>query len=164
MSAAGATLPAPSIRRATSADHDAVVALQVDSQNEEAALHPSRASGEEVRGVAWEMIHLRQGLMFVAEAEGTLVGHVGGAHVLDSSPFFKPEWRHYGLIFDLYVRPEFRRRGLAKQLVHAISDALLESGAHRLRIVGLANNDAALALYRGLGFSDYEVTLEKTRA
>ena len=36
-----------------------------------------------------------------------------------------------------------------------------QGGATRFRIVGLASNPAALALYRELGFSEYEITLER---
>jgi ribosomal protein S18 acetylase RimI-like enzyme len=149
------------IRTATDADKETVIANQVASQEEEASFHPSRQRGEAIRGVAWEMIHARQGIILVAEQNGQIIGHVGGAHALDASPFFLPEWQHYSLIFDLYILPAHRRKGIGSMLVREMLSRLEASGATRIRIVGLANNPAALALYRAIGFAPYEVTMEK---
>jgi len=154
-------LPNLTIRPATDADKEIVIRNQVASQDEEASLHPSRQRGESIRGVAWDMIHARQGLILLAEIDGRIIGHVGGAHALDTSPFFLPEWQHYSLIFDLYVLPEFRRKKIGSALVREMLRCLENSGATRIRIVGLAGNPAALALYREIGFAPYEVTMEK---
>jgi len=154
-------LPNLIIRPATDADKEIVVRNQVASQDEEASLHPSRQRGESIRGVAWEMIHARQGLILLAELDGRIIGHVGGAHALDNSPFFLPQWQHYSLIFDLYVLPEFRRQKIGSQLVREMAKRLQDSGATRIRIVGLAGNPAALALYQAMGFTPYEITMEK---
>lgn len=149
------------IRPATDADKETVIAHQVASQDEEAAFHPSRQSGEAIRGVAWNMIHARAGIVLVAELNGQIIGHVGGAHALDTSPFFLPEWQHYSLIFDLYVLPAFRRQKIGAALVREMTTLLVAAGAKRIRIIGLANNPAALKLYEAAGFAPYEVTMEK---
>jgi ribosomal protein S18 acetylase RimI-like enzyme len=157
-----ANMPAINYRLATQADRDCVIAQQVDSQNEEAALHPSRVQGEAIAGVAWDMLHARGGFMIIAERDGALVGHIGGAPVHDGSPFFVDAWRDYALMFDLYVRPEARRAGIGRNLVEAMRKSLQALGVTRLRIVGLSNNVAALALYQSCGFQPYEVTLEQS--
>lgn len=148
------------IRPATQADRDRVTAQQVASQNEELGFHASRAAGESIKGLAWELIHQRHGFVMIAEENGTLIGHVGGALVNDASLFLKPSWHQYGLIFDLYVQPQHRRRAIGSALVHAVLNQLKTQGAKRFRIVGLSGNMPALNLYRKLGFTDYEVTLE----
>jgi ribosomal protein S18 acetylase RimI-like enzyme len=148
------------IRIATAADKDRVTTQQVDSQNEELSLHASRATGESIKGLAWELIHQRGGFVIIAEDNGTLIGHVGGAIVGDASLFLKPDWHQYGLIFDLYIKPEYRRQHLGSALVEAVMHALRNKGVKRFRIVGLAQNEAALRLYRKTGFTDYEMTLE----
>lgn len=149
------------IRRATPEDRDRVVQQQVLSQDEEASFHISRESGAAIEGMAWDLIHQRGGFVLIAEHSGALIGHVGGATTVDPSPFFNANWQHYALIFDLYVQPAYRRKGVGMALVRQMSDALEALGATRFRIVGLASNPAALALYRRAGFTDYEVTLER---
>jgi len=153
--------PGITIRRATLDDRDRVVHQQIASQDEEARFHPSRERGEAIAGIAWDLIHQRGGFVLIAEHHGALVGHVGGATTIDPSPFFNADWQHYALIFDLYVLPSYRRKGIGAALVSQMLAALENLGATRFRIVGLASNPAALALYRGLGFADYEVTLER---
>lgn len=152
------------IRRAEPADKPAVAAQQIDSQNEEARLHPSREVGQKIAGVAWDMIHQRGGCMLIAEDNGKLIGHIGGAITRDASPFFNAAWQEYAMIFDLYVAPSHRRLGIGRLLVKAIMLFLKNAGARRFRIVGLIGNDIALALYRDMGFTDYEVTLERNDA
>jgi ribosomal protein S18 acetylase RimI-like enzyme len=57
---------------------------------------------------------------------------------------------------DLYVRPESRRQGVAAALVSAVREAALAAGATRLSLVTEAENQAALGLYRRLGFRPVE--------
>jgi ribosomal protein S18 acetylase RimI-like enzyme len=53
---------------------------------------------------------------------------------------------------DLYVLPGSRRRGAAAALVSAVREAALAAGATRLSLVTELDNQAALGLYRRLGF------------
>lgn len=57
---------------------------------------------------------------------------------------------------DLYVLPGSRRRGVAAALIGAVRDAALAAGATRLSLVTEPDNQAALGLYRGLGFTPVE--------
>jgi len=57
---------------------------------------------------------------------------------------------------DLYVRPGFRRQGAAAALVGAVREAALAAGATRLSLVTEPDNQAALGLYRRLGFRPVE--------
>jgi ribosomal protein S18 acetylase RimI-like enzyme len=60
--------------------------------------------------------------------------------------------RGFGGIFGMGTRPEARRCGVARALLHALATRAAELGATRLYLQVEADNAAALALYAGCGF------------
>jgi [ribosomal protein S18]-alanine N-acetyltransferase len=98
----------------------------------------------------WGAPQLRR--LIEAQASRTLLATQGYAHeplgfVLAMIAVDEAE------IVSIGVRPEHRRRGLGRMLVRALVDRLAEEGAVRLTLEVGVGNHAALALYRGLGFS-----------
>jgi ribosomal protein S18 acetylase RimI-like enzyme len=70
---------------------------------------------------------------------------VGHAHLALTDP---PELQ------DVSVRPEHRRLGVATALASAAERSVVARGSARLRLSVSVDNEAALALYRGLGYGD----------
>nr|WP_302474538.1 GNAT family N-acetyltransferase [Roseococcus sp. MDT2-1-1] len=57
-------------------------------------------------------------------------------------------------IFDLAVRPEARRRGLARRIVAAGADWAIGQGCTHAYLQVSATNDASIALNTGMGFGE----------
>ncbi len=56
-------------------------------------------------------------------------------------------------MMNVAVHPDYRRRGIARQLINALVDALAEKGVHSLTLEVRASNAPAIALYEKLDFS-----------
>jgi aminoglycoside 6'-N-acetyltransferase len=62
-----------------------------------------------------------------------------------------PEYRHASI--DIYIDPRFHRRGLATDAITTVVAHLIDDrGHHRLTIDPAADNEAAIACYRKVGF------------
>ncbi len=57
-----------------------------------------------------------------------------------------------GYLTDIWVEPEWRRHGVAAALMAAAERWVREQGARRIELLVAANNAAAQALYRALGY------------
>ena len=86
-----------------------------------------------------------------------LVGYVGE----EPAGFVQLRWRWAvwtraldGWLEDLFVSEQYRRSGLGRALGEAAIGRARERGCVRLELDVDAGNEAALALYRRLGFSD----------
>jgi ribosomal protein S18 acetylase RimI-like enzyme len=58
----------------------------------------------------------------------------------------------YAEVTQLHVRPQFRRRGIASQLVEAAERRAVEAGATCLHILTGVDNENAQAFYRNAGY------------
>lgn len=83
-----------------------------------------------------------EGYTFVAlEEEGALIGYAGMLTVLDTAD-----------ITNVAVLPAFRRQGLARRLLTALTAKAREQGVTRLQLEVRESNVAARTLYESLGF------------
>jgi ribosomal protein S18 acetylase RimI-like enzyme len=90
----------------------------------------------------------------VAEAEGRLIGT---ARVeLTERPYFR-----IADIRRVYVVPDWRRRGVATQLMRAAERVARDGGAKEARLSVVAENTAALRLYEALGYGHFAIRLAK---
>lgn len=65
-----------------------------------------------------------------------------------------------GMISEVYVIPEYRRKGIAKQLCIEGIKNLKEQGLHKVQLNVFAGNGAK-QLYQQLGFQEVSVLMEK---
>ena len=80
-------------------------------------------------------------LWIVATDAGRVVGYVGSQSVLGEAD-----------MMNLAVLPEYRRRGIGKELVCRLTDELRNKEVHSLMLEVRASNDGAITLYSSLGF------------
>jgi GNAT superfamily N-acetyltransferase len=84
---------------------------------------------------------LAEGRTYVAEQDGSVVGFATWAEadgIID--------------LEDLFVDPDYRRRGLAAALVVRIAEVLRARGEERLEVTA---NPHAMEFYRAAGFADW---------
>lgn len=74
--------------------------------------------------------------------------------------------KEYGFIHDLWVEPEFRQTGIAKQLVQQTIAHFKQQGVAQIRLDTAAANETARQLFTGCGFrvSTIEMLLETEAA
>ena len=80
-------------------------------------------------------------LWLIAEADGVVAGYVGSQTVLYSAD-----------MMNLAVSQDFRRQGIAEQLVNSLTEALAEKGVKTLLLEVRISNEPAKQLYQKLGF------------
>jgi ribosomal protein S18 acetylase RimI-like enzyme len=83
---------------------------------------------------------LAEGRTYVAEQDGTVVGFATWAEADGTIE-----------LEDLFVDPDYRRRGIAAALVRRIAEVLRARGAERLEVTA---NPHAMEFYRSAGFTD----------
>ncbi len=82
--------------------------------------------------------------LFVAEVDGRVVGTANGApHESQPGEYF---------LFGMYVTPEWRGRGVAEQLIDAVSASVWCRGARQIDLFVNAGLPRALGLYTKAGF------------
>lgn len=84
-------------------------------------------------------------LFLVAESNGEIVGTVIGGY----------DGRR-GMIYHLAVRAEFRKHGLATQLMEEIEKRLQAKGCVKCYLIAFADNMNAIRFYKGRGWRHME--------
>ena len=70
--------------------------------------------------------------------------------------------RHYAVLFDLFVAPHARRRGVARQLLQRAHAYARDTGLDRLELQTARANQEARALYESLGWTRDDIFLVYT--
>jgi len=77
----------------------------------------------------------------IAESDGQLVGYVGSQSVIDEAD-----------IMNIAVSPDFRRKGIAREMINRLIEVLKTKQVHSLTLEVRVSNAGAIALYSQLGF------------
>jgi GNAT superfamily N-acetyltransferase len=83
---------------------------------------------------------------WVAEAQGALIGHVLATRSFDVQAGAPVRW-----ICDLYVDPRFRRRGVGRRLLGAVSQCALKERVAYVQWLITPDNDLAVRFYNRIG-------------
>lgn len=150
------------IRRAGRRDREALVGLWLDLVLHHKRLDPDYPSLPGIRETLLAEIdrglHVRGCRIFVAEAGERPVGFLFAE--LDStapgSGPAGPSWIH-----ELYVEPDWRRRGVARALVGAATGFFGEQGRPRFAVRVESANQEGLRFWRELGMVEKAHVLEK---
>lgn len=137
------------IRRVTAADEQTVRELWEEFEAEV----PEPPSFEpETWEDAWADLsrHARDGVAVLAEEDGRAVGYVFAA---------RPEPNGRAHVSDVYVRPEARRRGLTKAMLHEVVAGLGELGASRVTLDVVTSNHDAQSVWQRLGFQAEQILM-----
>ncbi len=100
------------------------------------------------------------GTFYLAEVDGEMIGYLCLFGLLSpSDPDEPPE--PYSFVADLYVRPEFQRRGIGKALMETAEEHARALGASNIDLKILTPNKHALAFYQALGYGPRILELRK---
>lgn len=107
------------------------------------------------RGPEWWARAIRRSAhVLVADVGGTVAGY---ATLGPNRARLLPQ---KGEIYELYIRPEYQGVGLGTRLFSAAFSQLAERGLDGTVVWALADNDLALAFYRGAGGRDVAEGME----
>jgi ribosomal protein S18 acetylase RimI-like enzyme len=140
--------PQPVFREAMHPDLDALVRMMRNL-----ALQPPSLPFDEglVRKAFSEFLaHPEFGRAWMIVVDGKPAGYV----ILTIGFSFEFHGRE-GFIDELYVEPEYRRKGLGRKAMTFAADSARRLGVNALHLEVDHQNEGAQALYRGLGFADH---------
>jgi ribosomal protein S18 acetylase RimI-like enzyme len=162
------------VREATALDLECVGELWSAITEHHSALDPfftqrtGAAAEREVRDLIARLHRDRDAAIFVAEipeeartagAEAETVVGICIVRVDRAPPILEETER--GEITDLFVRPEARRGGVARELADAALGWLRAAGVQRVEIQVAVGNAEGQAFWRALGFGDLMDVLQK---
>ena len=122
------------IRRYRDADAAAVVTLWAE-------VLPDSAPHNDPAAALRKKLEVDRELLFVAEAQGRVVGTVMGGY--DG---------HRGWIYSLAVAREDRGRGIGTALVRRVESALAALGCLKVNLQARASNSGVIRFYERLGY------------
>lgn len=138
------------IRLITANDVDAVVALHDESCLESAGHRMNPTTRKNVQKMFSRYVDNLLAYTYVAEEDGQIVGYLASAityHPAMSGAL--------GELEDMYIMPEYRRRGIGTQLVQTAGATLREVGkVYVIRAMACVDNTDVRAFWLSLGYEN----------
>jgi ribosomal protein S18 acetylase RimI-like enzyme len=98
-------------------------------------------------------------------ADDFVLGAFSGPHLVGVAGFYvqpRPKHRHKGMLWGMYVRPDYRAAGIGRKLVEAIV-AHARQRVELLQLFVVSDNAPARRLYTSLGFIEYGIERHATK-
>lgn len=134
--------------------------MWIDFLKEQAALDPRFVVSEDAvdrwRNDFPEWIGATVHGLFAAESDGELIGFAS-VHLWYPAPIYRSDLEAY--LDELFVRPEWRRRGVATALLDAVREWAGDRQALRIRLGVLGANTGGQAFWRRRGATAFVETL-----
>jgi len=129
---------------------DAKQLLQLQLQLDQETQFMLREPGERSTSVEEQRQHIdfvlaRGGMIFVAEHDGQLIGHLG------ATMYAFRRVRHSATIV-IGIIQEWTHQGVGNSLFAAVEEWARQKHLHRLELTVMTNNIAGIALYKKRGF------------
>lgn len=96
------------------------------------------------------MRHMKDGsfVSWIAEDEGKIIG-TSGMSFVEKPPYFGCQSGKMGLLSSMFTNPAYRRKGIAKELLHRVVEEARNYGCGTVQITA---SDMGVKLYTAYGF------------
>ena len=151
------------IRKAKLSDLKAVQSLNHALFKKERMDYDPTLNGKWTYGLAGtsffkDRISKPNGCLIVAEVNGFIIGYLAGG-MAKTEKYRTPSMT--AELENMFVLEKFRGKGLGSKLTLEFLGWCQKNGAQIVRVVASYNNKQAIGFYKSLGFSSYNVVLEK---
>jgi ribosomal protein S18 acetylase RimI-like enzyme len=119
---------------------------------------PSEANSNKWLDFVKDGLDKKRTLLLLAKAEKKIVGFVSAT--LPREPIFELA-ESFGIINELYVLPEFRRKGIGKKLLEECSNRIRAEGFKIVRLSVLPKDENAIRLYQKSGFRTFMYSMSR---
>ena len=116
--------------------------LREEGANEDIDLRPALRD--------YYMRHMKDGtfVSWIAEDEGKIIG-TSGMSFVEKPPYFGCPSGKMGLLSSMFTNPAYRRKGIAKELLHRVVEEAKNYGCGTVQITA---SDMGVKLYTAYGF------------
>lgn len=116
--------------------------LREEGAKEDADLRPALSD--------YYMRHMKDGtfVSWIAEDEGKIIG-TSGMSFVEKPPYFGCPSGKMGLLSSMFTNPAYRRKGIAKELLHRVVEEAKNYGCGTVQITA---SDMGVKLYTAYGF------------
>ncbi len=151
------------IREYTNEDVESIKKCIIELQEFERLLDPDRLEGMEIAHEYLEqLLHIsrqEEGKVFVVEIENEIVGMIS-ILIEDIIKHYRKS-RKVAFISDVIILPEFKDKGIMKELLEKAENYAVSIGIHVIQTAMLSKHAEGIDGFQRNGFSNYETILQK---